>query len=314
MLTAVVNVKKYLYDFSNKNPIYISKFAAPDATVTFIESLKQYRLQLVLVLPLLVGMYYTIIPDMVRVWYHDENYSHGFLVPIISGYFLWQRWPDLKNRLVQPDWLGLVVIVWGILQLLAAWLSTEYFTMRSSLIVLLIGMTLFWFGREVLKGMALPLGYLIFMVPIPYIIYDMAAFPLKLFVTRVSVAFMKTVGVVVMREGNIIMFPATTLEVADACSGIRSLISLLAIAVAYVFLMKMSNVRRWIVIISAVPIAVATNALRVIVTGILAQWWGAKAAEGFFHEFAGMAVFVLAMVMLVLFGELMRRIGEAAHE
>jgi exosortase len=259
-------------------------------------------------------MYFKIVPDMVKEWYHDENYSHGFLVPLIAGYFLWQRWPDLKERQVKPDGLGLVVIVWGLLQLLVAWLGSEYFTMRTSLIVLLAGMTLFWFGREVLKGMALPLGYLIFMVPIPYIIYDMIAFPLKLFVTKVSVGFLKIVGVVVMREGNIIMFPSTTLEVADACSGIRSLISLLAIAAAYAFLMKTSNVRRWIIIISAVPIAVATNALRVIVTGILAQWWGAKAAEGFFHEFAGMTVFVLAMAMLVAFGELLRRAGGPSHE
>ena len=152
------------------------------------------------------------------------------------------------------------------------------------------------------------------MVPIPYIIYDMLAFPLKLFVTKVSVAFMKSVGVVVMREGNIIMFPSTTLEVADACSGIRSLISLLAIAVAYSFLIKTSNARHWVIIFSAIPIAVATNALRVIVTGILAQWWGAKAAEGFFHEFAGMAVFVLAMALLVGCGELLRRIGVRAHD
>lgn len=282
--------------------------------MTFKEALYRYRLQLLLILPLLVWMYFGIVPDMVKEWSHDENYSHGFLVPIIAGYFLWQRWPELKDCPVKPDLLGLAVIVGGLFQLLAAWFGTEYFTMRSSLIVLLAGMTLFWFGREVLKGMALPLGYLIFMVPIPYIIYDMAAFPLKLFVTRVSVAFLKLVGVVVMREGNIIMFPTTTLEVADACSGIRSLISLLAIAVAYAFLMKTTTTRRWIIIASAVPIAVATNSLRVIVTGILAQWWGARAAEGFFHEFAGMAVFVLAMVMLVAFGEMLRRIGGATHE
>jgi exosortase len=251
---------------------------------------------------------------MVSEWYHDENYSHGFLVPLISGYFLTQRWPELKDRLVKPDGLGLLVILWGLLQLLAAWFGTEYFTMRTSLIVLLAGLTLFLFGREVLRGMALPIGYLIFMVPIPYIIYDMMAFPLKLFVTKVSVAFLKIVGVVVMREGNIIMFPTTTLEVADACSGIRSLISLLAIAAAYSFVIKTSTPRRWIVILSAVPIAVATNSLRVIVTGVLAQWWGTKAAEGFFHEFAGMAVFVLAMALLVACGELVRRIGGAAHE
>ena len=277
--------------------------------MTFHESLKHNRLLLVLVLPLLVGMYFTIVPDMVKDWYHDENYSHGFLVPIIAGYFLWQRWPDLRERLVKPDGLGLLVIVLGVLQLLVAWFGSEFFSMRTSLIVLLAGMTLFWFGREVLKGMALPLGYLIFMVPIPYIIYDMLAFPLKLFVTKVSVTFLKIVGVVVIREGNIIMFPATTLEVADACSGIRSLISLLAIAAAYSFLMKTSNIRRWIIIFSAIPIAVATNALRVIITGILAQWWGAKAAEGFFHEFAGMAVFVLAMTLLIAFGEMLRRRG-----
>jgi exosortase len=282
--------------------------------MTFSETLKTYRIQLMLILPLLAWMYYTIVPDMVRQWHQDENYSHGFLVPLIAGYFIWQRWPNLKARTVKPDGLGLVVIVWGLLQLLVAWFGSEYFTMRSSLIVLLAGMTLFWFGREVLKGMALPLGYLIFMVPIPYIIYDMVAFPLKLFVTKVSVVFMKMLGVVVVREGNIIMFPTTTLEVADACSGIRSLISLLAIAVAYAYVIRISNLRRWVIIFSAVPIAVATNALRVIMTGILAQWWGARAAEGFFHEFAGMAVFVLAMLMLVSCGELLRRIGGPQHD
>ncbi len=277
--------------------------------MTFNEALRNNRVQLLLVLPLLVVMYSRIIPDMVQVWNHDENYSHGFLVPVIAGYFFWQRWQDLKTRLVKPDGLGLAVIIAGLMLLLGGWFGVEYFTMRSSLIVLLAGTTLFCFGREVLKGVALPLGYLIFMIPIPYIIYDMAAFPLKLFVTKVSVAFLKIVGVVVMREGNIIMFPATTLEVADACSGIRSLISLLALAVAYAYVMKTSNPRRWLIICSAIPIAIATNALRVIVTGILAQWWGAKAAEGFFHEFAGMTVFVLAMAMLVLFGEFVRRRG-----
>jgi len=274
--------------------------------MTFIEALHRYKYHLGGVLLLLAVMYYKIVPDMVSDWYHDENYSHGFLVPIIAGYFLWQRWPDLKLRPVKPSVMGLVLIIYGLLQLLVAWFGVEYFTMRSSLIVLLAGVILFWFGREILKCVALPIGYLIFMVPIPYIIYDMVAFPLKLFVTRVSVAFMKMVGVVVMREGNIIEFPTTTLEVADACSGIRSLISLLAIAVAYAFVLKTTTTRRWIIIFSAIPIAVVTNMLRVIVTGILAQWWGAKAAEGFFHEFAGMTVFVLAMVMLVAVGALVK--------
>jgi len=283
--------------------------------MTLSESLTKYRLQYLAVIPLLMGLYYLIVPDMVMDWYNDDNYSHGFLVPVIAGYFFWQRWPALKQRPVKPDGLGLVVIVLALCQLLLGWLATEYFTMRSSLIILLAGCVLYFFGREILKAMALPLCFLIFMIPIPYLIYDMAAFPLKMFVTKVSVSFLRMVGVVVVREGNIIMFPTTTLEVADACSGIRSLISLLALAVAYAFYLQTTNTRRFILIASAVPIAIATNALRVIGTGFLAQWWGAKAAEGFFHEFAGLMVFALAMVLLVAVGAMVKvGGGEGAPE
>ena len=133
----------------------------------FHETLQRYRFQLLVTAPFLAVLYFKIFPDMVKVWYQDENNSHGFLVPIIAGYFFWQRWPELKERVVKPDWLGLLVIVWGVLQLLVAWLGTEYFTMRSSLVVLLAGVTLFWFGWEVLKGMALPLGCLLYTSPSP---------------------------------------------------------------------------------------------------------------------------------------------------
>ena len=277
--------------------------------MSFVQSIKEYRFFLLCSLLLLVVLYIPIIPEMVRQWAKDDNYSHGFLVPIIAGYFLWQRWPDIKEKIVKPDSMGLALVGLALLQLVVAWLGTEYFTMRSSLIVLLAGLVLYLFGREVLKALALPIGYLIFMVPIPYIIFDTLAFPLKLFITKSSVIILQMMGVVVMREGNIIMLPTTTLEVADACSGIRSLMSLLALAAAYAFMLQTSTLKRIILILSAVPIAIITNAMRVIVTGILAQWWGAQAAEGFFHEFAGLAVFALAMVLLVAEGALLRRIG-----
>ena len=239
--------------------------------MTFAEAIRNTRIQLSLTLCLLVMLYYRIVPDMVMDWYKDDNYSHGFLVPIIAGYFLWQRWPELKEKVVKPEGMGLALVLLALLQLTIAWLGSEYFTMRSSLIVLLAGLALYLFGREVLKGLALPLGYLIFMVPIPYIIYDAVAFPLKLLITKASVATLQMMGVIVMREGNIIMLPTTTLEVADACSGIRSLMSLLALAAAYAFMIQTSNLKRAILILSAVPIAIFTNGLRVIVTGILAQ-------------------------------------------
>jgi len=278
--------------------------------MTLAESLKTYKYQLSLCLLLLAGSYFAIIPSMVKDWYTDDNYSHGFIVPLIAGYFLYERREDLKKSLVLSWGPGIFLIAAGIVQLLVGWLGSEYFSMRSSLIVILAGMVLFFFGKEVLRKSLLPIGYLIFMVPIPYIIYDSIAFPLKLFVTRVSVGALKAIGVVVLREGNIIMFPATTLEVADACSGMRSLVSLIAMAVAYAFFIKTTNTRRWLIIASAVPIAIFTNALRVFVTGILAQYWGAKAAEGFFHEFAGMVVFGLAMVMLVAVGALLGSRGK----
>jgi exosortase len=274
--------------------------------MTLAESIQRYRIHLLLALLLLAGLYSTIVPGMVMQWYQDDNYSHGFLVPVIAGYFLFQRWDHLKATRVTPSNLGLAVILFALAQLTVAWLGMEYFTLRSSLVVLIAGMVIWFFGTEVFKSARLPILYLFFMVPLPYIVYDALAFPLKLFVTKASVWSMKMIGITVLREGNIIMFPSTTLEVADACSGIRSLVSLLALAVAYAFFINISPLKRWIIIFSAIPIAIFTNAMRVIGTGILAQHWGAKAAEGFFHEFAGLAVFALAMVMLVGLGAILK--------
>lgn len=273
--------------------------------MTLVDALKTYRYYLLLCLLMLTMVYLSIVPPMVKDWYTDDNYSHGFIIPLIAGYFLYERRNALQKIFVEPWGPGLLVIILGLVQLTVAWLGTEYFTMRLSLVVLMAGMVLYFFGREVFKIALLPISYLIFMVPLPYIIYDAMAFPLKLFVTKVSVGVLSSVGVVVLREGNIIMFPTTTLEVADACSGIRSLMSLLALSVAYAFFVNTTTVKRWIIIASAIPIAIFTNSLRVIVTGILAQYWGAKAAEGFFHEFAGMVVFALAMVMLVALGAIL---------
>jgi exosortase len=270
--------------------------------VTFSDSLRQYKMQLLLALLFLAALYRSVLPDMAQQWYEDPNYSHGFIVPLIAGYFVYERREEILKVTVEPWWPGLALLLLGLLQLVIGWLGTEFFTMRSSLVITLAGITLFLFGMRLFRIMLLPLAYLMFMVPLPYIIYDMVAFPLKLFVTRASIAFLKLVGVVVMREGNVIMLPFTTLEVADACSGIRSLISLLALAVAYAFFLKITPLKRVLLVFAAIPIAICTNAFRVIGTGLLAQYWGAQAAEGFFHEFAGMAVFVVAIGLLVAVG------------
>jgi exosortase len=179
--------------------------------------------------------------------------------------------------------------------------------MRSSLVLILVGAVLFLFGWEVLKVLLVPLAYLLLMIPIPAVIYDAVAFPLKLFVTRVSVLSMKALGVVVVQEGNILMFPNITLEVADACSGLRSIMSLLALGVAYAFVLHPKIRDRVILVLSTLPIAIATNCLRVVATGVLAQHFGAAAAEGFFHEFAGLFVFAGAVAMFATLGTLLKR-------
>jgi exosortase len=273
----------------------------------FSDVFRENRAKLLLLGILFAGLYYRVFPPMVMQWYGDENYSHGFIVPVIAGYFLYLNLGKLKESRVLPSNFGIVVIIFALIQLTIGYVGTEFFSMRLSIVVLLSGIVLYLFGKDVLKVMSLPIGYLFFMVPLPYIVYDSIAFPLKLFVAKYSVIFLKLIGISVWRDGNIIMLSNTVLEVADACSGIRSLMSLLALSVAFAYLSQDSFVKRIIVILSAIPIAIFANGVRVIVTGILAQHWGAKAAEGFFHEFAGLAVFGVAVVMLLLTGALLRR-------
>ena len=163
--------------------------------MTFSESLHRYRIELLLTVILISVLYGTVVSGMVMDWYRDENYSHGFLVPLIAGYFIYDRWGELKSAPVVPAMAGVLVIILGLLQLIIGTVGLEYFTIRSSLIVLLVGVVLFFWGMEIFKAVRLPILYLLFMVPLPYIVYNALAFPLKQFVSYISVGFMKLVGV-----------------------------------------------------------------------------------------------------------------------
>ncbi len=275
--------------------------------MTLVQTLRTYRFELLVLVLLLGAVYHSIVYEMILDWKKDDNYSHGFLVPFIAAYLAYMRKNDLLAAVVRPCNAGLAVIAMGLGVLFLGWLATEYFTMRTSLVIIMAGSVLYLLGLEVFKILLAPLCYLLLMVPIPYIIYDAAAFPLKLFVTKVSVLSMKALGIVVWQEGNILMFPNITLEVADACSGLRSIMSLLALGAAYAFVLHSTTRDRVILILSTLPIAVFTNCLRVIATGILAQYYGSAAAEGFFHEFAGMFVFGAAVVMFVALGSSLKR-------
>lgn len=270
---------------------------------------KTFNIVLIAALLLIVGLvYFSIFHHLVLAWAEDANYSHGFLVPLISVYFIWQNRKKLESLPIRPANAGLLLLVIALFILIAGVAAQEFYTQRASFIVLLAGITLFLLGWQWLKALILPIGFLFFMIPLPYIIYDAIAFPLKLFVAKFSVIALKLLGVVVLREGNIIMFPQTVLEVADACSGLRSLMSLIALGVALSVFSQPRISRRILLVALTVPIAVLTNMIRVIGTGILAQHYGTAAAEGFFHEFAGMAVFVLAMLLLFATSAILRKV------
>lgn len=275
--------------------------------MTLVQTMREHKFELFAFLVLIGAVYHSIVYDMVMDWYRDDNYSHGFLVPFIAGYLAYMRRDELLAAEVRPANAGLWIVVFGLIMLFLGWLATEYFTMRTSLVVIFAGVVLYLLGWKIFKVLLVPLAYLLLMVPIPYIIYDAAAFPLKLFVTKVSVLSLKAMGIIIWQEGNILMFPNITLEVADACSGLRSIMSLLALGAAYAFVLHPKPRDQIILIVSTLPIAIFTNCLRVIATGVLAQYFGAAAAEGFFHEFAGLFVFFGAVVMFVALGTVLKR-------
>lgn len=270
--------------------------------------LKEKRWMLVPPFILFCLIYTPVFPGMVSIWMDDPNYSHGFLVPLISLWFAWKRWPELKDCPVEPSGAGFILLLAGMMLLAGGLAIDELYTSRVSCIAILAGIIQVLFGSRVLRLLALPLCFLLFMVPLPYTLYDALALPLRGFVSILATGGLKLCGLPVLREGNMIILPNISLEVVEACSGMRSLVSLIALGTAYAFLLVKGTWRKVALIISTIPVAVFTNVLRVFITGVLARHFGAVAAEGFFHDFAGLAVFVVAMILTALIGWLLMKI------
>lgn len=279
----------------------------PEQVETLQSTLREQWFLFALGLVLIALTYHQVVASMVRDWYFDDNASHGFFIPLISGYLVWIRRSELASAPVGSSLAGLFLIAAAMLMLVAGWLASEYYTMRLSLVIALCGCVLYWLGKRIFALLTPALFFLVFMIPIPALAYNAVAFPLKFFVSWLSVGILKAMGLMVLREGNVIIFPNITLEVVDACSGMRSLSSILALATAYALIFLSSSWKRLVLVASAIPIAIGANVLRVVVTGILARRIGTAAAEGFFHEFTGLATFALALVLLAGLHQLLRR-------
>jgi len=254
---------------------------------------------LALVAAATLAVYLPTIASLLRQWASDENYSHGFVVVPFAAYFAWRERARIQTASPQGRMAGFLMLAASLTVFLAGQLGAELFLTRVSLLGVIAGVAVALYGSRALRPLAFPLALLLLAVPLPAVIFNRIAFPLQLVASRAAETVLSAVGIPVLREGNVLVLPSITLEVAQACSGIRSLISLLAVAA---LLGKLAGARRWArlaLVAAAVPIAIVANAARVAGTGLAAVWVGPYAAEGFFHEFAGWVVFVVALILLL---------------
>jgi len=258
-------------------------------------------------------LYWSTLKDLIGDWFNDPNFSHGFLIPFVAGYMVWYRQNHLRQIPCKSSISGIFIIIFGMMVYMAGNLGAELFLMRTSMIITLAGIIAFSFGTAMLKAVAVPLCYLIMMIPIPAIIWNKIAFPLQLFAAGISSETISMVGIPVFREGNILHLANTSLEVVDACSGIRSLTSLLALTGAFAFLSHVSLWKKWVIFLSAIPIAVAANVVRLTITGMLAAWVGPETAHGFLHDMSGLIVFGIALVLVYLLFILLKKIGKKSR-
>jgi exosortase len=259
------------------------------------------RMAALLILPLasFLFLYRDVISKLIHDWSIDENYSHGFLVIPIALYLAWERRHRFAAAPRHPSVLGLVIAAGGMGMLLAGVLGSEVFTTEVSMLATITGSVLFLFGWSHFRVMLFPISFLILMIPLPAIIFNQITFPLQLLASRFGESALVLAGIPVLREGNVIHLSNTSLEVAEACSGIRSLISLLTLGTVYGYFGDSRGWVRVVVAAATVPVAIVTNGLRVAGTGVGAHYFGAAVAEGFFHEFSGWLIFISAFLILL---------------
>jgi exosortase len=256
---------------------------------------------------LVLLLYARVLGPMVVQWWSDPNYGHGFLVPVFAGYVLWrerERWHDVTIH--ASNWgVGILFCALGLLAL--GILGSEHFTERISLLFLIAGIVVFLAGWSALRRAAFPLGYLAFMVPLPAILYYQITFPLQLLASRLGADGLVALGVPTIREGNLLILPNLTLEVVEACSGVRSLLSLAAAVVGYVYLFEPRLWKRYFLIAAVVPAVIASNAARLVVAGALSYRYGPGVDSGLAHSALGLVCFVAAFLTILLLHRLLGR-------
>jgi len=249
---------------------------------------------------LAIGCYAPILYRLAVQWSDDPDMGHGFFVPLVVGLIVWQRREELAEVEVRPNWWGLVVVLFGALQMMLGTLGVELFTSRAAFVVTVIGSVWFLGGTALLKKLVFPLALLFLMIPIPAVVYNQITFRLQLLASRLADSSLDFLSVPVVREGNILELPNMHLQVVEACSGIRSLLTLTFLSLVYGYLFEKRLWVRVALFMSTIPIAILANGSRITATGILSQV-KPELAEGFFHESTGWILFLISLGLLVVF-------------
>jgi exosortase len=266
-----------------------------------------------LLILLFIGLYLQVIIGLVGDWWADSNYSHGFLVPLVSAYLVWKKKDKLKSLERKRSYFGFLILLLGLGIYIVGTAGAEYFSARFSLIIVLFGLVYYFNGKEWAKELLFPIAFLTFMVPIPNVIYYAIAFPMQLLSSKLTQSVLHFIGLPSIRQGNIILLPNYSMEVAEACSGLRSLVSLLALGAffAYITFPKDTNsdksdLKRLILFLSVFPIAIGANIFRILITAIGAYVISPKLAEDFLHKLSGLIVFLISVFSLFIVSQVIK--------
>jgi len=254
----------------------------------------------ILIVFAILGLYRPVLVRLATQVLGDANYSHALVVPFFCLYLVWQKREDLAHVEQRPCSAGLIVVIAAIALLYLGSIGAELFISRVSFVLLIAGLVLYFYGRDYLRALAFPVAFLLFMMPLPSILYNRVTFPLQLLSSRFATEILEFMRVVpVVREGNLLILPHYTLQVVEACSGIRSLMSLVALGLGYSYLADRSLWVRTSLVAAMFPIAIVGNGIRVVCAALVGYALSPQTAEGFLHPISAIVIFVVAMILLL---------------
>lgn len=254
-----------------------------------------------LMLAAFASVYYPVFSELVRDWSSSDDNSHGFLVIPLAGYMLWQNRSTLSAQTVDGSWIGLLLALVSLFMFLFAKLGAVVSLLPVAMIMFIWSAVIFFYGFTIFRLCIFPLLFLLFMVPVPSQIYAALTNPLQFIVTKITVDIASMLGMIIYREGNVIHLPDMTFQVVQACSGLRSIMTMLTLGAIISYFTLRSPFMCLLLIAAGVPIAIAVNIFRVLSMVVAHNFFKLDLTEGVPHTILGLFVFLLGLVFFMLF-------------